>query len=1022
MPVNFLTEDQRSRWGRFNEAPDFTQLGGFFHLEAADRRRAMAANGARNQLGYAIQLGTARFLNCFLPDPEDVPAVVVDYVAEQLGLDSSALKGYGEKEARWDHQKQIREAYGFEVFEEHAFALACWIYRRAWSNNERPIVLLDLVTHRLVEAKILLPGVSTVERMISEIRERVALRQYKILAALPSPGQKSVLEELVTVAEGRRISGLDRLRKSPTDVSGAGVGKALERHVELRGLGAAGWDLSAVPAGKVAALARFAKAARAKAVADLAGDRKLATLVAFAAVMEPVSADEAIEVFDLAMGDLVRTSAFKAGKERLRTLKDLDTAAIVLREVWLAIRDVAADPDGDVRAALDGMDLPAIHAAADTIGELAQEPDEDFQDQLLQRYATIRRFLTKLLKVIDFHAGAAEAERSGAGQGTRRGFELLEAIDFLKSLERRRSPVRPEEVPSAHLTSAWHRRVFPKRGEKAGEVNTLAYTVATVERLRECLRRHEVFVPGLPKWGDPTAGLLAGPAWERARAKVCRDLGLSAEPGADTQRWARTLDFAYKQLAAGLSGEEGVRNEWLRIEKSPEGKDHLVLTGLEALDEPATLTALRADVETRMPIVDLPEVLLEVHSWTGCLDAFTHVSGEVPSRREDMVKSIAAVLVAQAMNVGMRPVASDHEPALALDRLFWAEQNYIRAATLTAANATLVDYHAQQEIVQTWGGGELASADGLRFVVPVKTINAGPNTKYFGKGKGARGVTYYNFTSDQFTGFHGIVIPGTPKDWYYILEGLLEQETSLRPTEVVSDTAGASELAFGIFRLLGWQFSPRLADVGSATLYRADAAAFYGRLNTMIKTRVNIGLVNDHWDDLLRVAGSLHTGAVRPAELFRYLTGGGTPTPIGRALMELGKLDRSVYLASYFNDELLRRRVNTQLNRQEARHTLARRIFHGQKGELRQKYKEGQEDQLGALGLMTNVCILWNTVYTARALEQIRAEGKKIATVDIARLSPLGFEWLNFLGRYNFSLPEAVREGNFRPLRAPGQQ
>jgi hypothetical protein len=43
MPVNFLTEDQRSRWGRFNEAPDLTQLGGFFHLEAADRRRAMAA-------------------------------------------------------------------------------------------------------------------------------------------------------------------------------------------------------------------------------------------------------------------------------------------------------------------------------------------------------------------------------------------------------------------------------------------------------------------------------------------------------------------------------------------------------------------------------------------------------------------------------------------------------------------------------------------------------------------------------------------------------------------------------------------------------------------------------------------------------------------------------------------------------------------------------------------------------------------------------------------------------------------
>jgi TnpA family transposase len=171
------------------------------------------------------------------------------------------------------------------------------------------------------------------------------------------------------------------------------------------------------------------------------------------------------------------------------------------------------------------------------------------------------------------------------------------------------------------------------------------------------------------------------------------------------------------------------------------------------------------------------------------------------------------------MNVGMGPMVQDGVEALSLDRLFWAEQNYPRAATLTAANATLVDYHSHLPLVASWGGGELASADGLRFVVPVKTINAGPNPKFFGKGKGSRGVTYYNFTSNQFTGFHGIVIPGTPRDWYYILEGLLEQETSLRPVEITSDTAGASAMGFATFRLLGWQFSPRLADAGSATLY-----------------------------------------------------------------------------------------------------------------------------------------------------------------------------------------------------------
>jgi TnpA family transposase len=65
-------------------------------------------------------------------------------------------------------------------------------------------------------------------------------------------------------------------------------------------------------------------------------------------------------------------------------------------------------------------------------------------------------------------------------------------------------------------------------------------------------------------------------------------------------------------------------------------------------------------------------------------------------------------------------------------------------------------------------------------VAPVRAINAGPNGKYFGAG---RWITYYNFTSDQFTGFHGIAIPGTLRDSLFSLEGLLEQQTSLLPSK-----------------------------------------------------------------------------------------------------------------------------------------------------------------------------------------------------------------------------------------------
>jgi hypothetical protein len=116
------------------------------------------------------------------------------------------------------------------------------------------------------------------------------------------------------------------------------------------------------------------------------------------------------------------------------------------------------------------------------------------------------------------------------------------------------------------------------------------------------------------------------------------------------------------------------------------------------------------------------------------------------------------------------------------------------------------------------------------------------------------------------------------------------------------------------------------------------------------------------------------------------------------------------------NGEAYRRRILVQLNRGEGRHQLARVVFHGKRGELRQRYREGQEDQLGALGLVVNVIVLWNT---DAALDQLRAGGHDVRDEDIARLSPLGFDHINMLGRYAFTLPETVARGELRPLRDP---
>jgi len=85
----------------------------------------------------------------------------------------------------------------------------------------------------------------------------------------------------------------------------------------------------------------------------------------------------------------------------------------------------------------------------------------------------------------------------------------------------------------------------------------------------------------------------------------------------------------------------------------------------------------------------------------------------------------------------------------------------------------------------------------------------------------------------------------------------------------------------------------------------------------------------------------------------------------------------------------------------------------------RQKYREGQEDQLGALGLVLNMIVLWNTRYMHLALDQLRSEGVEVKAEDVVRLSPLTHEHVNMLGRYQFTLAEPVQRGELRSLCDP---
>ncbi len=196
------------------------------------------------------------------------------------------------------------------------------------------------------------------------------------------------------------------------------------------------------------------------------------------------------------------------------------------------------------------------------------------------------------------------------------------------------------------------------------------------------------------------------------------------------------------------------------------------------------------------------------------------------------------------------------------------------------------------------------------------------------------------------------------------------------------------------------QFAPRLRDLGAQQLYRLSRAQKVRHLAPRMKGTIRQDLILRHWDDLLRLAGSLTRGWVTASLFISKLQAYPRQNVLTRALQEYGRLIKTLFILRYLENVDYRRRINAQLNKGESLHALRDFLFVADKGVIRRKQEEAQTNQAMCLNLITNAVVVWNTVYMQAVLDQFRSAGYPMQEDDLAHLSPARFEHVNPYGKY----------------------
>ena len=998
MVVPVFTDEDLKALRRFPEIGR-EELFRFFTLPPADVAfiDPGRGRGPADRLGLAVALCTLPWLGFVPDDLASAPRAAVVRLAGQLQVDPDVIRSYGRRaKTRTDHLRLVtrylrwRPAGELELKELDEFLLA-----RAMEHDS-PTLLFRLACEYLISARVIRPGPVTVVKRVAHAREKARQETFDRLAHEFTAKRRAGLDGLLAVDPAIGVTRLRWLGTGPVEASPAAVKAEIAKLEFLREMDAHTLDLSVLPAERRRFLATMGRRLTAQALQRREPGRRYPILLTLLAQSATEVLDEVVQLFDQAIS--ARES--KAAHQMRDALAERGKAGEDRQALLDAVLAIVADPaipDEEVGGLIRGEAIGWERLRAAQSSALPPLPrDHGHLAALDGSYGYLRQFSPQVLDAVRFAGGTAAAE-------------MLEAVGILRELNATGARKVPGNAPAGFVPARW--RGYLDTAEKAGNVTAYRHywELCTLLALRDGLRTGDVFVPGSRRYADPAAYLLTPGKWADHRVEFCRLVGKPADAATGLAEVEKELHTALGELEQTLAEDDGQ----VRLDDAGD----LVISPLSAEDVPAEAVALKAELTEMLPFAPIVSLLIEMDQRTGFPDCFTHAGGK-RAHSPELKRNLIAVLLAHATNLGLTRMAD--ACGISCDILARTSEWYVREETLRAANLALIGYHQKLPLTPIFGSGTLSSSDGQRFPTRGKPVTARALSRYFAH----EGLSTYTHVTDQHATYGTKVIVATKREAHYVLDEILGNATDIPVTEHATDTHGVTLVNFGLFDLLGLQLSPRIRDLGKITLYRtgpkSEVMSAFPLAGPLLTRRCNMDLIAGHWDDLLRLAGSLKFGHATASLLVGKLSASSRQNALAAALKEYGALQRTIYAARYLPDPAYRRKISRQLSKGESLHALKRDLLYAHEGTVRARHLQEQTEQAWCLTLVTNAVVTWTTEYYGRAVESTRAAGRRVDDEVLAHISPAHSENINFFGSTDVDIdaePAQLGPTGYRPLR-----
>jgi len=949
-----------------------------------------------NRLGFAVLLLHFR-THCRFPrsHAELEPGLVADVMA-QLGI-ATASSGAIELTDRTAerHRAEIRTLLGFrEATVSDGEVLTEWLRDHAVADNRDIVELTSALEQRCRILKIEPPAPDRIERVV-----RAALHAYDehfcadILGRL-SPATRKGLDALLRpAATDQKVAANDdndgpvpavlmQLRADPGGPSVNSLQIELAKLDLVRKLGLPQGLFTHVRSHEVE---RYRQRVAVEAPYELrrhAEPFRLTALAAFAYLRGRSLTDSLV---DLLIETIHRIGAHAERKVERELLDDLKRVT-GKQNILFELADASlAKPDGVVREVV----FPV--AGEQTLRDLVKEWKATgptyrttLRTVIRNSYSGhYRRMVPKVLQALEFRSN---------NEGHRPVILALELLQRHADSKARLLPVHEDAPLDGVVSGLWRDAVIETDAQSRQRINRITYEICVLQALRTQLRCKEIWVVGANRYRNPDEDLPADFEAERAPYYAALNLPVEADRFIELLKAEMRTELA--TLDAGLPRNADVRLGERR------GKSWITLTPLDAQPDPDNIIRIKAELQSKWSMTGLLDMVKESDLRLGITDAFKSPTVYELLDRSVLRPRLLLCMHGLGTNAGLQRMASLGSGVTTKD-LTYVRQRYISVPALRETIAIVANGTLAARNPAIWGDGTNACAsDSKHFGAWDQNLTTQWHVRY-----GGRGVMIYWHVERKSLCIHSQLKSPSSSEVASMIEGVLHHCTEMEVDRQYVDSHGQSTVGFAFCRLLGFQLLPRLKAIGSQRLSRPDTgkADAYPNLQPVLTKPIDWELIRQRYDQMVKYATALRLGTAETEAILRRFTRNNVQHPTYKALSELGRAVKTIFLAQYLHSLPLRREIHEGLNTIERWNGANDFVYFARRGEMTSNRREDHEISMLSLHLLQNCMVYVNTLMLQEVLAQSHWQGRLTAT-DLRALTPLIWEHVNPYGRFELDM------------------